>query len=239
MSLSKLRQAMVAYCTTPKGLPPEYQEVYRIQGKAGLSYIDTGVPFNDPQMKIVLDIYTPNLSGSGSAQIAGISWSTGRYVIDVVRNTYEIRFRVGTGDQRISSGRLQDGSYAVANHIEMGYENGDYYGSALDATKAPQSITFSGSVSGYPSTSNIYIGAQNPTNTGENPSAYDMSYLLYCGADSNTGREYHGVKIYSGAGVLLRDYAMCYRKADNKVGMYDKVERQFYSSAGTEEFTLR
>ena len=36
--------------------------------------------------------------------------------------------------------------------------------------------------------------------------------------------------------TLVRDFIPCYRKADNVVGMYDLVNRVFYTNAGTGEF---
>lgn len=46
----------------------------------------------------------------------------------------------------------------------------------------------------------------------------------------------YGCKIYQGESVI-RDLRPCYRMSDNKIGMYDVVSKQFYSSIGTSEFT--
>lgn len=36
--------------------------------------------------------------------------------------------------------------------------------------------------------------------------------------------------------TLIRDYIPCYRESDNMVGLYDKVNKEFYTNAGTGEF---
>ena len=45
------------------------------------------------------------------------------------------------------------------------------------------------------------------------------------------------VKIYDGE-TLIRDMIPCYRKSDNKPGMYDTVNGTFYTNAGTGEFVV-
>lgn len=40
------------------------------------------------------------------------------------------------------------------------------------------------------------------------------------------------------SGTLIRDLVPCYRKSDNKPGMYDLVNKVFYTNSGTGEFLL-
>lgn len=47
----------------------------------------------------------------------------------------------------------------------------------------------------------------------------------------------YGAKYYL-EGVLVRDFIPCIRKSDNKPGMYDLVNNQFYINQGTEEFLI-
>lgn len=42
----------------------------------------------------------------------------------------------------------------------------------------------------------------------------------------------------SDAGVLLGDFIPCYRKSDQKPGMYDLVSGEFYTNAGSGEFVV-
>lgn len=46
------------------------------------------------------------------------------------------------------------------------------------------------------------------------------------------------LKITDENGIVVRDMIPCYRKADNKPGMYDLANNQFYTNAGTGEFQL-
>ena len=43
------------------------------------------------------------------------------------------------------------------------------------------------------------------------------------------------LKIWNGA-EIMRDFIPCYRKADNEVGLYDLITKQFYSSQGADNF---
>lgn len=49
------------------------------------------------------------------------------------------------------------------------------------------------------------------------------------------GRMYHA-SISKGSDIIA-DFTPCYRKADNKPGMYDVVRNKFYTASGTGEFT--
>ena len=50
------------------------------------------------------------------------------------------------------------------------------------------------------------------------------------------GRMYY-CKIYDND-LLIRDLVPCYRKSDNKPGLYDIVNNVFYTNAGTGEFAV-
>ena len=45
-------------------------------------------------------------------------------------------------------------------------------------------------------------------------------------------------KMYDSTNQLARDFIPCYRKSDNKPGMYDLVTDTFFTNAGTGEFTV-
>lgn len=49
--------------------------------------------------------------------------------------------------------------------------------------------------------------------------------------------KWYSCKLYDN-GTLIRDLVPCYRKADNVAGMYDLVNRVFYTNAGTGSFTV-
>lgn len=65
---------------------------------------------------------------------------------------------------------------------------------------------------------NIYIGT---INTGS--------------ITSNFQGNIYSCKIYDN-GTLVRDFVPCYRKSDNVIGLYDKVNKVFYTNAGTGTF---
>lgn len=61
-------------------------------------------------------------------------------------------------------------------------------------------------------------------------------YLFWAGIDGkNLKGKIKRAKIYDN-GVLLRDYVPCYRKSDNVVGLYDRVNDVFYANNGTGTF---
>ena len=46
----------------------------------------------------------------------------------------------------------------------------------------------------------------------------------------------YSFKIYEGNNIV-KDFVPCYRRADNVVGLYDQISKQFYENAGTGVFT--
>lgn len=67
--------------------------------------------------------------------------------------------------------------------------------------------------------------------------ARDLPIFAY-----NNGRYFprhlrlYSYKLYE-SGTLVRDYVCCYRKSDDKVGLYDLVNSEFVTSANNYEFT--
>jgi hypothetical protein len=61
-------------------------------------------------------------------------------------------------------------------------------------------------------------------------------------AVTNDGTAYPGViyfcKLWDSNGNLVRDLIPCYRKSDNKPGLYDLVTNAFFTNAGTGEFLV-
>lgn len=79
--------------------------------------------------------------------------------------------------------------------------------------------------------------------TKATPSGVASNYniLLGCnGYDNNTSvpknTKIWGMKMTKDS-ILVRNFIPCYRKSDNEIGMYDLVNNQFYSNAGTGTFT--
>lgn len=52
-----------------------------------------------------------------------------------------------------------------------------------------------------------------------------------------SGTKIYYIKIYDGDDALVRDMIPCYRKSDNEVGFFDRVNKVFYTNLGTGDFT--
>ena len=61
-----------------------------------------------------------------------------------------------------------------------------------------------------------------------------FSYNIY---NIHPNLRIYGCKIYN-SDKLIRDFIPCYRKADNVSGMYDVVNKKFYTNAGTGNFLI-
>lgn len=76
--------------------------------------------------------------------------------------------------------------------------------------------------------------------TSSRSNAYNTSTILI-GTQSATGNYFAKQKLYTYKiyedSVLVRNFIPCYRKSDNVIGLYDTVEKQFYTNAGTGTFT--
>lgn len=67
-------------------------------------------------------------------------------------------------------------------------------------------------------------------------------YILNCnqeGAATSSGFNGNLYKLtIKENGVIVRDYIPCYRKSDSKPGLYDIVNKKFYTNAGSGEFSF-
>lgn len=59
----------------------------------------------------------------------------------------------------------------------------------------------------------------------------------YSGSTKYSSMDLYSLKIYDNE-TLIRDFVPCYRKSDNKPGLYDLVNNEFYTNEGTEEFGI-
>ena len=191
-------------------LPDEYQEIQYIQ-TTGTQYIDSKVPLKSG-LKIIVDwIYLD--ADSGNNYTGGHIGSPGnRWLI---------------GSQRLK-----------------------YYYFAVGATNTPTEFYFGErdiveacwkdrasyiKVNGVKAVKNKY---ETYTFTEE------PTYSFYMGAVNRGGSATLKPKltIYSWKfyqdDELIRDYIPCYRRSDNKPGLYDLVNNEFYVNDGTDEFVM-
>lgn len=206
-------------------LPSEYQEVEWL-ANAGRSYIDTGYyPDMYDRVKIKFSFYS---SGETSAnQIMGSANGTSGYP----------GFVIGCS---LNSDRT-GGTYWIRMHNT--------------STSSNPGVSFS--VDGQPHTFEItrqdviYDGISKGWSVAPTLTATKLTspFYLFCRA-YNTRKAYpvsgnfNFIRIYSceiRRGLELmreRMYVPCYRKSDNKPGMYDLVTREFYINAGEDEFLI-
>lgn len=52
-----------------------------------------------------------------------------------------------------------------------------------------------------------------------------------------SGTKIYYIKIYDDDDVLVRDMIPCYRKSDNEIGFFDRVNKVFYTNLGAGDFT--
>lgn len=68
-----------------------------------------------------------------------------------------------------------------------------------------------------------------------------VNLVLFANNDNGTVSEYSTMKIYYtkvyNSWSLVRDFIPCYRKSDSVIWLYDRVNNQFYTNAGTWTFT--
>ena len=80
--------------------------------------------------------------------------------------------------------------------------------------------------------------------TGTHTNTYDNAYNHYLFGYNNNGSMGYNVpcrmymfRVYGENNVLIRDFIPSRRKSDNAVGLYDSVNRVFYTNAGSGSFT--
>ena len=205
-------------------LPDAYQEVEWIGG-TGTQYINSGLQLTDgfksESMVMVLG------EGTSSSYLPGRYMGCHNASAPYNRNHHSFITDTGTSSNRLEvasggAGYYQSTSF-ISNDTWFKYE-------ADNTTNVPTAkvngVTFAltnaggttgaGTRAGY----DIFVFATNQAGT-----PYITTHLR---------AKY--IKIWSKAGVLLRDYYPCYRKSDGKTGMYDLENGVFYPNIGTGEF---
>lgn len=172
----------------------------------GTQYIDTGLKFDKPYYYIV-DCEIDNINNN---QMFGMYYGYDHGVA-VYGGVYQ----------------LIDTNYNIYNtSITAGLRT------TFTIDKATKTIT---AKSGNIEDSKTFTGDFFPSS-----SVYPVVLFAFWTAWNNTLRGYGKGKIYSfkyyEEGVLLRDMIPVIRKSDNKPGIWDKVNEQFYTNQGTGEF---
>ena len=201
---------------TPR-LPNEYQEVEYIES-TGTQYIDTGVaPTNKTNIKLDIEF----ISGESNkwipliaerTKVSAYSGYSAMFGIWINSNTKEIALNYADTDTAGITGTNGSG-----RHVYSNTENKFYLDNTLIKTLSTSSFT---------SALNLYIFALNE---------------LFIGSTKietrNCTAKLYELKIYDDS-TLIRDFIPCYRKSDNEIGLYDLVNNQFYTNAGTGVFLM-
>lgn len=116
------------------------------------------------------------------------------------------------------------------------YSGGDNAVSDVDALLRKEiEVFFTPSTTGFTIDGTTYSKATT--------SSQSNGYTLFAGRNSkNNMSSYASAKLYKATiqenGETIRDLVPCYRKIDNKPGLYDLVNDVFYTNAGTGEFNV-
>lgn len=205
------RQAMMSQ-KQPR-LPIEYQEVPFIIGQ-GKQYIDTGYVLNSEcRVQGRYSVYRDKTELGKVMALFGAR--------DSDYNNAFAMFNV-TSAPRIDYGKTlitHSFSYVLINNRSVV----DFDLNAGIATVNGSTYAFADSLKPFtcPSTAMIFAAHTGDTIDTRCPKG-EIVYL----------------KITDENGTVVRDMIPCYRKSDNKPGMFDLVNKQFYTSAGADDFLL-
>ena len=185
-------------------LPDEYKQVEYIE-TTGTQYIDSGVPLKSG-LKIVADwIYKD--SDNGNSYTGGHIGSPGnRWLVGSQRNTY---YYFGVGNGNVSTGLR----YGNRDLVEAYWKD---KGSYIKVNGVESTVSFTN-----------YSLTEEPDYT-----FYISGVNRNGGASSVPKLTIYSWKFYQDD-VLVRDYIPCYRKSDNRAGLYDLVENMFYTYQGS------
>ena len=186
-------------------IPKEYQQVEYIE-TTGTQYIDSGVPLKNG-LKIIVDwIYKD--ADSGNSYTGGHIGSPGnRWLIGSQRQNNNYFFAVGTGNTTTGF------KFGNRDIVEAYWENKASY---IKVNGVQSTSSFNHLALADEPDYTFYMGAVN-----RNGSASSIPKLTI-----------YSWKFYQND-VLIRDFIPCYRKTDNRAGLYDLVENKFHTYQGS------
>lgn len=197
-------------------LPSEYQEVEYLES-SGTQFIDTGY----------------KLSNNSSVDFA-FSFS--------VSQTYCFIFgaRVGASEKNIAAAVSKP-----SNPIYIDFNNSDYttyranFTGTIETDKIYKVLISKTSRALSDETGNILVS--NTTSNNQSFTCTTNALLFDRNGPETGGNKLQG-KIYYckiwNNNTLVRDFIPCYRKSDNKPGMFDMVNKVFYTNVGSNDFTV-
>ena len=192
---------------TPSDLPAEYQGVAYIEN-TGSSYIDTGYSMTSDVTEQSIKFFS---RPSGASALFGAERSSAYSgVMWTASNSVSSALFIGSTKNAITEA-LQLGIWHTLTIKTTSATSG-----SLIIDGYERAFTYSGGIlKAYP----IWLFNNNNAGTAQ----YAQNKIARFQIKDN--------------GVKVRDLVPCYRKADNKPGMYDLVNDVFYTNAGTGEFS--
>lgn len=199
------------------GLPSEYQEVDYVTS-TGTQRIETGLVNDTLGVPLSYDMLINYPSDVSTRQLNG---SQGGWYVGVVNGKWQI----GT------SSTNNTGKDAVANKWYRVYVS--FTGVSDSTANAIGSFVNkdTGAGSQWASASS---GSQG---VATNVSSSFMVCLFAMNSQNLPSSCSIGETKISRSGEIVRHFIPCYRKADKVIGMYDLINNQFYTNAGTGDFT--
>lgn len=200
-------------------LPSEYREVEYIES-TGTQYIDTEyIPKINTTVELTLSFNGTFVGTSGSASFIGSAEGNNRFQLNFGSRETQYYQIYAWVDKATAAGgetypiNIEDN--IRTNKNVLSFQSGSIkYGNVEQtiATKTEDHTNVS-----------LVLFGRNLDGVKSAFTSYNMR--LY---DS---------KFYEN-GTLVRHFIPCYRKADNVIGLYDLVEKKFYTNNGTGEFSI-
>jgi len=195
------------------GLPAEYQQVEYIEATQNNTYINTGRKVLSNNITATLKLLKVSTSGNDMTILGNQDNSTYRFVFGTYNGNWYLY------------NRTANSSYANAT-TAYEYNVTDI---TIEINSNQKRITKNGIVGGWYSAAPI-------TNNNRNLVLFRTAVLEDGFVYQYYGRLYYFD--YSEDGLLIFKMYPCYRKSDNKPGMYDIVTDTFFTNAGSGEFTV-
>lgn len=191
-------------------LPKEYQEVKSIITD-GRSYLDSGYIFDsDTSIDITFGTPSTELNTNQTLFYSGGSGTTPiGFIICSTNNANRYRYAYNSvyNGRFVLDTNTKYNLKALQNNIYINDELVKSYTKSTFTT--PYTMPFFAQ----------YLGNTSPA------------------AIPKSGTRIYYIKIYDENNTLVRDMIPCYRKSDNEVGMFDRVNKVFYTNLGTGTFT--
>ena len=193
-------------------LPKEYQEVEYLES-TGTQYIDSGIGFANGYYGKAEFSYTTIGNYFAVAGAEGSEPYGTRNTISICANGL---LYGGAGVDMNTNIEIEIGKkYSVYTKTVTDGNDFIYVDGVLKATGSNTSTRYSG---------NIYIGGLNKN--GEFLNSYAFRGKIY------------KVQFYDNNNILIRNFIPCVRKSDNVAGLFDLVNRTFYTNQGTGTFKV-